>query len=226
MTWLAANFLVLHICFICLGFFFFLWEHKLVWDILHQTGQLTVPEPQCLTPLTGPLDVLHSFAFPLTHIFWLCSDNSDTSFSPLPPFLPPSLFGLHLLFSAWEPEAALCVSQMKHLTSLLGVVILVTVAGSSVSNVHQGPQRAARQLLQDTVHADCPYGPSVYMNADIINTKQGQLTVSQIMSFWFRGYTQDGPFFCFCTTHVGTKTNCTWWHPPRLYLGAFWKLIS
>lgn len=51
-----------------------------------------------------------------------------------------------------------------------------------MSNVHQGPQRAARQLLQDTEHADCPYGPSVYTNADI-NTKQDQLTGSQIMSF-------------------------------------------
>lgn len=69
----------LHFAPLCL-----LWEHMLVWDILHQTGQQTFPEPQCLIPKTSDQSfryciILH---FPVTHTFWPCSDNSDTFFSP------------------------------------------------------------------------------------------------------------------------------------------------
>lgn len=77
-----------------------------------QSHSLSVSSPK---PLTSPLDTALSFIFPVIHGVWPCSDNSDT---PPPPLLWDTS---QLIFSGREPEAALCVSQTKHLTFLLGV---------------------------------------------------------------------------------------------------------
>lgn len=91
-----------------------LWEHMLVWDILHQAGQPTVPEPQSLVQKLWPalqIPCVPSFSQWLTH--------SGPALITLTR--PASLLWDTSPFSAWEPEAGLCVSQMKHLTSLIRV---------------------------------------------------------------------------------------------------------
>lgn len=142
--------------------FCLLWEHMLVWDILHQTGQLTVPQPQCLTPKTSD----QSFRYPRIRMFpqWI-THSGPALITPTPFSLPPPpFFGMHLLFSAWEPEAALCVSQMKHLTSLLGVFYFSHCCRKlSVKCASGAAVCSSTGLLWGTGHADCPYGASTHI---------------------------------------------------------------
>lgn len=80
-----------------------------------QSHSLSVSSPK---PLTSPLDTALCFIFPVIHGVWPCSDNTGN-----PPPHPFFFFWdtSQLIFSDRAPEAALCVSQTKHLTFLLGV---------------------------------------------------------------------------------------------------------
>lgn len=112
MAWLAANFILLHFVSCentCLSGTFCTRRGN------RHSQSLSVSSPK---PLTSPLDTASPFIFPVTHTFWPCSDNSDTFFF-LPLLWDTSLS--FLFFPGWEREAALCVSQTKRLTFLLGV---------------------------------------------------------------------------------------------------------
>lgn len=117
-------------------------------------------------PLTGLLDTTQSLRFPVTHTFWPCSDNSDTFF-----FSSIFLLGYISFFSVWEPEATLCVSQMKHLTSLLGVFYFGHCCRKlSVKCAPGAAVCSSIGLLWGTGHADCPYGAPTHLCSENINT--------------------------------------------------------
>lgn len=139
--------------------FCLLWECMLVWDILHQTGQLAVPQPLCLTPKTSD----QSFRYPCVPSFPQWITHSGPALITLTPFSPPPLppsVGYISFFSAWEPEAALCVSQMKHLTSLLGVFYFSHCCRKlSVKCASGAAVCSSTGLLWGTGHTGRPYGP-------------------------------------------------------------------
>lgn len=100
---------------------------------------------------------------------WLT--HSGPALITLTPFFFLHLsFGIHFLFSVWEPEATLCVSQMKHLTSLLGVFYFGHCCRKlSVKCAPGAAVCSSIGLLWGTGHADCPYGAPNRLCAENIN---------------------------------------------------------
>lgn len=131
-------------------------------------GQLSVPAPRCLIPKTSDrcfrCHTVPSFSQWLTH-----SGPALITLTPFFFFLHLS-FGIHFLFSVWEPEATLCVSQMKHLTSVLGVFYFGHCCRKlSVKCALGAAVCSSIGLLWGTGHTDCPYGAPNRLCGDNIN---------------------------------------------------------
>ena len=132
-------------------------------------GQLSVPAPRCLIPETSD----RSFRYHTVPSFSQWLTHSGPALITLTPFFFSSIFllGYISFFSVWEPEATLCVSQMKHLTSLLGVFYFGHCCRKlSVKCAPGAAVCSSIGLLWGTGHADCPYGAPTHLCSENINT--------------------------------------------------------